>query len=63
MFAYACKIEILVTLFDADCKRRNYLSAECVSTANAVDSDTGVFNRRSVSVSDWLVSDTLLHNS
>jgi hypothetical protein len=50
-------------LFNVDYKRPNYLPAACASTANAVDRVTDVFNGRSVSDNDWLVSDTLLHNS
>ena len=29
----------------------------CASATNAIDKDTYIFNRRSVSVNDWLVSD------
>jgi hypothetical protein len=31
----------------------------CASAANAIDTDADIFNGRSVSVNDWLLSDTV----
>ena len=44
-------------------KRRNYLSARRASAENVIFSDTDIFHGRSVSVNDWLISDTFLLNS
>ena len=38
------------SLFNVDFKRRNCLTARCVSAANAIDSYTDIFNELSVSV-------------
>ena len=48
------------SLFNVDFKRRNSPSARCSSAANGIGSDTDirVYNGRSVSVNDWLISDT-----
>ena len=46
------------SLFNVDFKRRIRPSARCASAENAIDTDTDIFNGRSVSVNRWLVSDT-----
>jgi len=35
----------------------------CASAANAIDTDTDIFNGRSVSLNDWLVSDIFYYKS
>jgi hypothetical protein len=44
------------SLLKVDFKRRKCPSARCASAANAIDSDTDMFNRRAVLLNDWLVS-------
>jgi hypothetical protein len=46
------------SLFNVAFKRRNCPSPSYVSAANAIGSDTDIFNGCSVSVNDWLVFDT-----
>ena len=52
LLAFACQIVILETLasFNVDFKRRTCPSARCAAAANAIDSDTDIFDRCSVSV-------------
>jgi len=45
-------------MFNVAFTRRHCPSPNCVSAANAIGSDTDIFNGSSVSVNDWLVYDT-----
>ena len=50
-------------LFNDNFKRRDCSSTRRASATNSIDSDTAVFNGRSVPVNDLLLSDILLDNS
>ena len=50
-------------LFNDNFKHRNCPSTRRASATNSIDSDTAVFNGRSVAVNNLLLSDILLHNS
>jgi hypothetical protein len=46
------------SLLNVDFKCRKCPSARCVLAANAINSDTNIFNVCSVLLNDWLVSHT-----